>query len=248
LKYGILGDIHSNLSALQSVLECFDREGVERVVSVGDVVGYGAAPSECIAILRDREARVVKGNHDAACAGGLDVLRFNPFARAAVAWTRSAIGDEEVAWLGALPLVAELEHCCVGHGTFHRPELFDYVLSSTDGDPSLDAMEKAVCFVGHTHVPLALLRLHEDPLRTWTCFDPEDLEEIDVAQARRSLINVGSVGQPRDDDSRAAYALFDSDLERVWIRRVAYDIDREAARIRAAGLPEVLADRLSLGV
>ncbi|MDP6408002.1 MAG: metallophosphoesterase family protein [Planctomycetota bacterium] len=245
MKYGILGDVHANLSALRAVLERFDREGVEHIISVGDVVGYGAAPAECVALLRERGATVVKGNHDAASTGELEVLYFNPYARAAVAWTRANLGGDEIDWLKALPLVAELEHCCVGHGTFHRPELFDYILSSTDGDPSLDTMERAVCFVGHTHVPLALLRLHEDPLRTSTHFDHE---EIDVGQAHRTLINVGSVGQPRDDDPRAAYALFDSELGRVWIQRAAYDIEREAARIRAAGLPEVLADRLSLGV
>ncbi len=245
MKYGILGDIHANLSALQTVLECFDREGVQQIISVGDVVGYGAAPRECIQLLRERNVQVVRGNHDAACAGEMEILYFNQYARAAVLWTQGVLAEEELAWLRALPLVAEFEHCCVGHGTFHRPELFDYILSSTDGDPSLDIMERPVCFVGHSHVPLALLRLHEDPLRTSTCFDHA---EIDVGQARRALINVGSVGQPRDDDERAAYALFDSDLGLVWIRRAAYDIEREAARIRAAGLPGVLADRLSLGV
>ena len=135
MKYGILGDIHSNLSALRAVLERMDVAGVDTFVSVGDVVGYGAAPSECIALLRERGAVVVKGNHDAACVNELDERTFNPYARAAVAWTRTVISAEERRWLKGLPLVATLEHCQVAHGTLHRPELFDYILSLSDADP-----------------------------------------------------------------------------------------------------------------
>ena len=244
MKYGVLGDIHANLSALETVLACFEREGVERVLSVGDIVGYGAAPRECIELVRKVEAVVVMGNHDAACVGRIDILYFNNYAREAVRWTQSVLTDEECAWLAALPYTVDLDHCSVGHGTFHRPELFDYIQSTTDADPSLDAMELPVCFVGHTHVPVALLRLRDDPLRT--AYTIED--EIDLSEVHRALINVGSVGQPRDEDPRCAYAIYDTDAERVWIRRVEYDIEREAARIRAAGLPSVLADRLHLGV
>lgn len=244
MKYGILGDIHANLSALQAVLACFEREGVERVISVGDVVGYGAAPRECIDLVRSVDALVVKGNHDAACVGEIDVRFFNNYAREAVRWTQSILTDADCSWLASLPLVSNLDHCSVGHGTFHRPELFDYIQSTTDADPSLDAMTLPVCFVGHTHVPVTLLRLKEDPLRTAYTIDTE----IDISESNRALVNVGSVGQPRDEDSRAAYALFDSELDRVWIKRIEYDIEREARRIRSVGLPAVLAERLFLGV
>ena len=101
MKYGILGDIHANLSALQTVLECFDREGVQQIISVGDVVGYGAAPRECIQLLRERNVQVVRGNHDAACAGEMEILYFNQYARAAVLWTQGVLAEEELAWLRA---------------------------------------------------------------------------------------------------------------------------------------------------
>jgi predicted phosphodiesterase len=244
MKYGILGDIHSNLSALQAVLACFERERVDRVISVGDVVGYGAAPRECIELVRSLDAIVVKGNHDAACVGEIDIRYFNNYARDAVRWTQSVLDEDERSWLASLPYTADLVDCCVGHGTYHRPELFDYIQSTTDADPSLDAMTLPVCFVGHTHVPVALMRLKDDPLRTAYTVDTE----IDVAESLRVLVNVGSVGQPRDEEPRAAYAVYDSDAMRVWIRRTEYDIEREAQRIRAAGLPTVLADRLFLGV
>ena len=244
MKYGILGDIHSNLSALQAVLGCFESERVDRIISVGDVVGYGAAPRECIELVRSIDAIVVKGNHDAACVGEIDVRYFNNYARDAVRWTQGVLKDAERKWLASLPFTADLEHCCVGHGTYHRPELFDYIQGPSDADPSLDAMTLPLCFVGHTHVPVSLMRLRDDPLRTAYTVDTE----IDLSESLRVLVNVGSVGQPRDENVHAAYAIFDSEAERVWIRRTAYDIDREARRIRAAGLPAVLADRLYLGV
>ena len=244
MKYGILGDIHGNLSALREALRCLDEAGVDALVSVGDVVGYGAAPAQCIEILASRGATVVKGNHDAACVGELDEIAFNPYARAAVAWTRSILGREEVEWLRALPLTATLPHCQVAHGTLHRPELFDYILSSTDADASLEVQQRPVCFVGHSHVPLTVLRLRESPQTSAYSLD----SDISLDDAVRALVNVGSVGQPRDEDPRTAFATYDSAKQRVVIHRRPYDIDAEAVRIRKAGLPGVLADRLYLGV
>jgi len=244
MKYGILGDLHSNLSALETVLDRMSAESIDRLVSVGDVIGYGAAPRACIDLVREAGAVVVLGNHDAACNDQLDVTYFNNYARAAVDWTKTALRSEDRAWIRTLPLSVHLEHCSVSHGTLHRPELFDYIQSPADADPSLDEMPLPVCFVGHTHVPVALLRLRDDPTRT--AYTVEAL--IDVEEAHRALVNVGSVGQPRDEDPRAAYAVFDSEKGRVEIKRVAYDIDREAHRILSAGLPRILADRLYLGV
>lgn len=244
MRYGILGDIHSNLCALESVLDALKREGVDVILSVGDIVGYGAAPSDCIALLRERSVRPVMGNHDAACLDLLDTNYFNNYARAAVDWTRATLNEEERTWLGALPLVQHLEHCSVAHGTLFRPELFDYIQNPTDADPSLEIMPLPVCFVGHTHVPVTLLRLRDNPTRT--AYTIED--EIDVDEAARSLVNVGSVGQPRDEDPRAAYAVYDPQQGKVWIKRVEYDIAAEADRIHKAGLPGMLADRLFLGV
>jgi diadenosine tetraphosphatase ApaH/serine/threonine PP2A family protein phosphatase len=244
MRYGILGDIHANLTALDTVLACLDRERVDALVSVGDVVGYGAAPRECIARLREAGAAVVLGNHDAAVIEQLDTVCFNAYAREAVFWTRGAITREDRVWLSQLPLELHLEHCSVAHGTLYRPELFDYIQTPEDADPSLDMMPLPVCFVGHSHVPVTLLRLKDDPTRTAYTVQPT----IDLDEAHRALVNVGSVGQPRDEDPRTAFAVFDAQAARVTIHRVPYDIDREAHRIRKAGLPPMLADRLYLGV
>lgn len=244
MKYGILGDIHSNLSALEAAISALQEEEVDIILSVGDVVGYGAAPAACIALLKEVEAVIVKGNHDAAAAGQMDLIYFNQFAREAVKWTQSVLVEDDLRWLGSLPLTADFEDCSVAHGTYHKPELFDYVNSPSDGDPSLDAMSRPVCFIGHTHVPRMLLRLSDDPHRT--AYTTEDF--VDLREVNKALINVGSVGQPRDDDPRAAVALFDSQEDTIALHRVEYDIDRESDRIRRAGLPAVLADRLFLGV
>jgi predicted phosphodiesterase len=244
MRYGVLGDIHGNLSALERVLASMSGERIDRLISVGDIVGYGAAPRECISLVREAGATVVLGNHDAACIDRIDTSYFNNYARDAVLWTKRVLTPEDRTWLESLPMVAHLEHCSVAHGTLHRPELYDYIQSPTDADPSLDEMPLPVCFVGHTHVPVALLRLRDDPTRTFYTLDTE----VDVEEAHRALINVGSVGQPRDEDPRAAYAVYDSDLGRAWVKRVEYDIEMEARRIKKAGLPSMLADRLYLGV
>ncbi|MCC7011717.1 MAG: metallophosphoesterase family protein [Planctomycetes bacterium] len=244
MKYGILGDIHGNLSALQSVMECLRRDGVDRILSVGDVVGYGAAPTECIKILRDAEVSVVLGNHDAAAIDRLDMLYFNAYAKQAVLWTQTRLSRADREWLGRLPYARHLEHCSVAHGTLFRPELFDYIQTPEDADPSLDVMPLPICFVGHSHVPVTLLRLRDDPTRTAYTVE----SEVDLADVERALVNVGSVGQPRDEDPRTAYATYDAEVGRVAIHRIPYDIEREAHRIRAAGLPPMLADRLFLGV
>ena len=243
MRYAILGDVHANLSALETVVTAIESSAVDRILSVGDVVGYGAAPREVIQFLRELDVAVVKGNHDAAVARELDTRCFNPFARAAAEWTSAALGREETAWLRDLPLVQHFEHCSLAHGTFAHPERFDYIQCTEDADPSLDEMPLPLCFVGHTHVPVTILRPVDSP-RTGYTID----FELELADVKRALITVGSVGQPRDEDPRAAWGLYDSSTKVFTLQRTEYDIEREAARIRAAGLPDMLADRLFLGV
>ncbi len=244
MRYAILGDIHSNLAALESVLEALEDEVIDQILQVGDVVGYGAAPAEVITALRDRDAIVVKGNHDAACVGELDTRLFNANAKAAVDYTRERLSREDLQWLADLPLVHGTDHCVVAHGTLPDPDRFEYIQSTAEADPSLDALDRPVAFLGHTHVPVTIMRLIESPGRTSYTIDHEvNLEETTVA-----LVNVGSVGQPRDEDCRAAFAIYDTATQRVELRRIDYDIEREADRIVRAGLPKMLADRLFLGI
>jgi predicted phosphodiesterase len=244
MRYAILGDIHANLAALEAVLAALDADSVESILQVGDVVGYGAAPREAIAALRERDAIVVKGNHDAACVGEVDPRFFNPNARAAVEFTQSLLTREDLRWLADLPLTAANDDCVVSHGTLSRPERFDYIQCTEDADPSLDVLDRPVCFLGHTHVPVSIMRLVDSPHRTSYTID----RTLDLTDSTVALVNVGSVGQPRDEDPRAAYAVYDTDRQQVELRRVEYDIEREADRIQRAGLPRMLGDRLFLGI
>ena len=244
MRYAILGDIHSNLSALTRVLEDISTQSVDCLVSVGDVVGYGGSPSECIELLRSHKAVVVKGNHDAACVGELNEATFNRYAREAVHWTRNVLPKADLDWLRSLPLQVTLEHCQVAHGSLNEPEAFEYIRTTRDADPSLELMTSPVAFVGHTHMPIALMRLLEPAGAT--AYAPQ--LDVDLRESDRCLVNVGSVGQPRDEDHRTGWVLFDSEAQSVRMTRLEYDIEAAAKQIRGANLPRMLADRLYLGV
>lgn len=244
MKFGVLGDIHSNLSALKAVHSHLSQRGATKFLSVGDVVGYGAAPAECIEYLQDIEALVVQGNHDAACAGALSMDDFNQAAQAAIRWTRRELEPDHLEWLGSLPLEAHLAECQVAHGSFCNPGAFDYTLDLESASESIPLLKAKVGFVGHSHVPMVAVAHREALGRLAYWLDP--LVELRILE--RALINVGSVGQPRDEDPRSVAVLYDTQAETVEIFRVEYDVEREVARIKQAGLPNILAERLRLGL
>ncbi|MBK8980558.1 MAG: metallophosphoesterase family protein [Planctomycetes bacterium] len=244
---GILGDVHGNLEALDAVIASARRANVDHWVQVGDLVGYGADPGPCIDRIRELGATVCLGNHDAAVIGRISADYFNHFARAAIDWTRRQLRDEHLQFLASLQLTVEHEHYDLVHGSLHMPEQFGYVLSPVEAAESLAKQTRRIAFVGHSHVP-ALYVQHDlaAPHRLEVVYEGEFAR--DLGDGVRALLNVGSVGQPRDEDPRAAFALYDPASRRVEVRRVAYDCAQAQAKIRTAGLPAVLADRLSLGV
>ena len=239
MRFGIIGDIHSNLHALDRVLECLDAEDVDQILCVGDIVGYGAYPSECIRKLRELEIPSVAGNHDFGVVGKTSIEYFNPDARNAVLWTREQLTNEEKDFLESLPLTMELPGFCLAHGTLHEPQLFEYIQTVYDAFLSFQALNKKICFLGHSHVPITFF--DDNPISY--VLEPE----IPVGDVGKMLVNVGSVGQPRDQDPRAAYAIYDTDEKKIWIKRVMYDIESAATSIREAGLPIMNAERLWLG-
>ncbi len=246
MKIGILGDIHANAEALRAVVAAVRREGVDCWVQVGDIVGYGPEPSVCIDMVRELGCITCMGNHDAAVLDRLDTSYFNNFARAAIHWTRARLRPEDFEFLGSLQLVVRRPEFTVVHGTMHLPEQFGYVISPVEALDSLDHQDTPLCFVGHSHVPAIYLRRDSAPEDIRVV--PHSEAEISYRGFDKVLMNVGSVGQPRDEDPRAAFGIVDTDLQIASIRRVAYDIAAVQRKILAAGLPEVLANRLSLGV
>jgi diadenosine tetraphosphatase ApaH/serine/threonine PP2A family protein phosphatase len=246
MRIGILGDIHGNMEALRAVVEAMRSEGVQEWVQVGDIVGYGPEPSACIDLVRELDCTVCLGNHDAAVLGMLDTAYFNNFARAAIEWTRKQMRPSDLDYLRSLRLVVQKHDYTVVHGTLHMPEQFGYVISPVEARDSLNLQRTFMCFVGHSHVPAIYCLPSSQDRDPQFLYGPE--ADVDIGGFSRVLMNVGSVGQPRDEDPRATYAIYDSDSKRAAIRRVNYDIAGVQRKIRRAGLPEMLANRLSLGV
>ncbi len=239
MLYAVFSDVHGNREAFEAVLAFCRRQGVARHYFVGDIVGYGADPQHCIAMLRDLAAYSVVGNHDAAALDRVEAAYFNLAARKAVDWTAGRLSADDRRFLEELPLVHE-EAFTLVHGTPARPEEFDYILSPYQAMKAFLALSGTLCFVGHSHRPGILVE-EKDAIR----FDGSVSLELDPE--RRYIVNVGSVGQPRDADPRACVCLFDEDKRTVTLHRVAYDVARAAEKIRSAGLPPVLAERLFEG-
>jgi diadenosine tetraphosphatase ApaH/serine/threonine PP2A family protein phosphatase len=246
VRIGILGDIHANAEALRAVVKALQDERVDVYVQVGDIVGYGPEPSVCIDIVRELGCVTCLGNHDAAVLDRLDTSYFNNFARAAIHWTRPRLRPSDLEFLASLAYVVRRPPFTVVHGTLHLPEQFGYVISPVEALDSLDQQETPLCFVGHSHVPAIYLRKDREPNDIQV--DLRSETEVSYRGFDKVLMNVGSVGQPRDEDPRAAYALVDTEQQIASIRRVEYNISQVQRKILAAGLPEVLANRLSLGV
>jgi diadenosine tetraphosphatase ApaH/serine/threonine PP2A family protein phosphatase len=239
LRYGIFGDIHGNYDAFEAVLRAMDKEKVEEYICLGDIVGYGAQPRECVSRIREMGCMCLAGNHDHAAIGKLDIDFFNLYAREAAVWTRAALEPEDREFLANLGFVEHLADFAVVHGSLHGPEMFNYISTIFDADLSFEALDKPILFYGHTHIPL-------------TFFDTKPMtytmdNEIPIGDGTRTLVNVGSVGQPRDEDPRACLAIYDDEVGVAKITRVEYDVEKAAQKIVEAGLPEALAVRLQLG-
>jgi diadenosine tetraphosphatase ApaH/serine/threonine PP2A family protein phosphatase len=239
VRYGIVADIHANLEALDAVLAALSDRRVDVYLSVGDVVGYGADPAACIDRLQALGTRGVAGNHDWAAAGRLSLDYFNDYAREAISLTREMLGPEHLKLLAELPLTEIVGDVTLAHGTLYDPVNFDYLLTPYDAHLCFGAQTTPICFVGHSHVPMAFI------LEGTVNYSASST--IELGSAEMAIVNPGSVGQPRDENWKAAFGVYDSEAALVTIERVEYDIETATSKILRAGLPEVLAERLWLG-
>lgn len=239
MRYAIFGDIHGNLEALQTVVEQLQKDQIDEYLCTGDIVGYGANPEECVELVRELGALCVAGNHDHAATGCLDVSFFNQHARQAAEWTAEHLSEISKEWIQSLSFIEHAPHFVLVHGSLQAPEMFNYIQTVRDAEYSFRMLDKAVCFCGHSHVPL-------------TFFDTDPMtysldSTIPVDPAGKTIINVGSVGQPRDERPEASYAVYDTHAQSVEVHRVEYDIETAANKISDASLPQALALRLWLG-
>ncbi len=232
MKIAVISDIHSNLEALEAVLAAIDEAGVEVIFCLGDVVGYGPDPAACLELVRTRCAGVLLGNHDEAVAhpGSMDALPKD--GRAAARHNRAHLSEEQVEYLAFLPLRLEAHGCTFVHATPDAPDAWRRLDSFRIAQAQFEHFETDVCFVGHTHIPAVMA---------------DRLGVLNVRPGHRYLINAGSVGQPRDHNPRASFALFDPETLTYEPVRVPYNVERTAKKIRAAGLPNSLAGRLKEG-
>ncbi|MBU0508149.1 metallophosphatase family protein [bacterium] len=227
MKLGLLSDIHSNLEALEVVLRRFESEKVDRIYCLGDIVGYGASPNECVDRIRTLCYGCIMGNHDDAVVGRTSIQYFNPYARVAIEWTSRVLTEANLEYLQSLPMTRTEDGVLMVHATPGDPERWNYILQPSDAVPHFKAMKPgATAFIGHSHI-------------TARFEDPAD---------RRRIINVGSVGQPRDRDPRAACGVYDTETGTYIGIREVYPIQEASRRIRQANLPEFLAARLFIGM
>jgi predicted phosphodiesterase len=242
MRYGIVSDVHSNIEAFQAVLGELDGLGVDAIVCLGDIVGYGPSPNECCATLLERRIESIAGNHDEAAASDFGLEYFSPLAREALEWNKRELTADHLGYLAGLPRERRYDRFDVVHGApvYH----FEYILDALDAEAAFARTDAAITFVGHTHI--AEVYYQDVAGRTYQ----QRLAHggrIEISSEYRYIVNPGSVGQPRDRNPQAAYAVFDTTAGHVDVMRVAYDLEAVQRRIERAGLPAQLGERLAVG-
>lgn len=246
MKLAIFSDVHGNLEALTAVLKAVEEEEPDRYIFLGDIVGYGANPNECCKLVFDVVDMMVLGNHDAACVGKLTLQWFNPVAQAALMWTIEILDERYLKRLSKVPYKRKMGELFFSHALPHRPQSFDYDDNLFNVLTSFEKLSSQVwaSFYGHSHRAIAFAKAREQS-SDFKVLPPSDLYlDRDLVY----LLNVGSVGQPRDGDPRASYAIYDTRKKFFTVKRVEYDVEKAGEKILKAGLPQVLRDRLLMGM
>lgn len=243
MRYAVLSDVHGNLEALEAVLAAVHRDRPDTVVCLGDTVGYGPDPNACASRIQELGGPVLAGNHDRAALGALDVSAFTPMARAAIEWTIGVVSEETRRWLESLPDRLETPHFLAVHGSPRDP-IEEYILDLPTSLAIFSEHAFSLCLVGHSHVPGAFV-LERDG--TVSARELPAGAAVPLDPSSRYIVNVGSVGQPRDGDPRASYVLLDLTARTATLRRLGYAIAATQEKMTSRGLPVQLAQRLSLG-
>lgn len=228
MRYAVISDIHSNLEALRRVLSVIETKHVDEIICLGDVVGYGANPDEVVELVRKEVKYTVRGNHDDALFNAETFSIINSYAKAAITYTSGLLSDRNFKWLSGLPMTHKIDNVLLVHASPSEPNSWNYVLTESDAQIELSSFEEKICLIGHTHVPVIFKKV---------------ISESNV----RELINVGSVGQPRDGDNRASFGIIDTGNFTYENFRVVYDYQTASDKIIAAGLPPFLGERLYRG-
>jgi predicted phosphodiesterase len=241
MRYALVSDIHSNIEAFDAVLMDIKGVGVDRILFLGDIIGYGPNPNECIERLLEVADISLGGNHDWAVIGKTPDDYFNPYAKEAVEWTRKQLKDQHKDFLLRTKAADVVDGFQIAHSSPMNPEEWRYILSYHDASENYPFLDANLCFIGHSHQPVVIEFNTQDDVEA----SRVEFKELD--KDRKAIVNIGSVGQPRDSNIKSCWVLFDSDLYSVEYRRVSYDVEAVQKKMEAIGLPRYLIDRLGLG-
>lgn len=242
MRYALFADIHSNLEALQAVWKEFKKERIDEYLCLGDIVGYAANPNECIKLVRElKPFTTIAGNHDWASVGKTDINYFNPIAKEAISWTQKELTEENKDFLQDLPLTKEFDDFVIVHGSLYFPQEWHYIFTFQDAKRNFECQKKRICFIAHSHQSFII---SQD--KSGNCKGVKETK-VTLKDDYKYLINIGSIGQPRDGNPDASYCFYNRDKDEIEIKRIPYQIKKTQDKIIAAGLPQELAWRLSIG-
>jgi predicted phosphodiesterase len=241
MRLGIFSDVHGNMEALDIVLNALKKEEVNLTICLGDLVGYGPDPNECVEKIMAASDIVLAGNHDYAAVNLESTEHFNESARTAIEWTSRVLTPESQEILSKLPLMETIDNILIVHATPEQPEQWHYISSAEDAYRNLVNMSVPICFVGHSHVPMAFIQQTEEQILL------QSAAEVNIQPDQKTIINVGSVGQPRDGDPRAAYGIYDMKENQFHLKRLDYPIRKVQEKMQKENLPSFLIERLDTG-
>ncbi|MDR2692656.1 MAG: metallophosphatase family protein [Chitinispirillales bacterium] len=242
MRFAFISDIHANLEALEAVLADIAKKDVDEILCLGDVVGYGANPNECADIIAKRCKSVLLGNHDAVATNLLTTQHFNVHAKIAIEWTTQTLTNSNKSFLAALPVSKTTDLITMAHSTPYEPGMWYYITSLEEAAFNFQFFETKICLVGHTHIPMIIVLDNEE-----IYVHPEKQISYKEREDRRLLINIGSVGQPRDRNPDSSYGILDTDEKSFCLHRIPYDILKAQSKMKKIKMPDFLVNRLAEG-
>jgi predicted phosphodiesterase len=241
MRYGFFSDVHSNLEALEAVAEDFRKEKLDRLFFLGDAVGYGPDPNECVSLIDGLTDVKLMGNHDYAALGLIETTLFNEYAQQAMEWTRGVLTEESLKILSGFSMEHEFDQSHLVHSTPKEPNQWNYIFDLDDAEENFGFFHKQMCIIGHSHFPAIIKKFNGRH-----CFLHEE-SQSEIAKDFRYIVNIGSVGQPRDGSNKACFMIYDAAKKTVTLKRLDYDFKKTQEKMKKRGLPQFLIDRLAVG-
>lgn len=244
MRIALISDIHSNLEALTEVLKDIEKESIDKIYCLGDIVGYGPNPNECVTLVRDNCEITVMGNHDAAAFSPSMAKEFNKNAKYAIEWTASVLNDESRDFLSSLKLQDKVDDITLVHATPYDPYLWHYISTIEDARFNFNFFKTKFCFIGHTHI--SGLIMFNTIGNNITIHKPNSFDLSEYSE-NKFIVNTGSVGQPRDKNPKSSYVIFDKEEELITFKRIPYDIKKYQKKMKEIPMPDFLTSRVEIG-